>query len=189
MVCGDLWKLMRMYCFLRFFLKCVFVWLSVFSTTVAFTKMSPGSKMGLPTSVKSRAPARSTLSRLISSPIVGGQYPSTRMISPGVTLNCLPHRWTTAKSRPCSDFCTCRLMRSQMLRHSFCWSLAMADKSTDSVAGLFCCPITGDMLSGRMAPTKEWDLVMSHCLHRCYLIFTYLPSTNCDWARGVAFDA
>lgn len=47
-----------------------------------------------------------TFSNMISSPIVGAQYPSITTTSPDVTLYCRPHRWITANKRPSSCCCT-----------------------------------------------------------------------------------
>lgn len=116
------WKLNRTYCFLRFFLKCMRVCVKVFSITVACTSTKPGCTRGRPIKEKSFPPASSTwmkkflfqhfcllsnveftLSKRILSPMFGGQKPSTKMMSPEVILNCLPHKCTTANRRP--SFC------------------------------------------------------------------------------------
>lgn len=62
-----------MYCFRRFFLKCVLVCDNPFSTTVAVTLTKSGCTNGVPISEKSFAPANKTLSNRNLSPMLGGQ--------------------------------------------------------------------------------------------------------------------
>lgn len=117
-VVGDLWKLIRWNCFLLFFLKCVFVWVRLFSITVAWTSTSSFCTIGRPIKEKSLDPTTRTLSNRILSPISGCQKPSTSMISPAVILNCLPAKCTTAKSLPASSFWSWLLTCFKGLRSS-----------------------------------------------------------------------
>lgn len=86
-----------MYCFLRFFLKCVRVCERPFEMTVAVTVTRPGCTKGRPMREKSLVAASNTLSNVNLSPIFGGQYPSTTRRSPSVTRHCFPSKCTMAK--------------------------------------------------------------------------------------------
>lgn len=99
-----------MYCFLLFFLKCVLVWDRPLEMTVAVTSTSPGCTTGRPMREKSLVPASKTLSSLILSPMLGGQYPSMTRRSPSVTRHCLPNKCTMAKFL--EAFCLIMLLHS-----------------------------------------------------------------------------
>lgn len=88
-----------MNCFLLFFLKCVRVCESPLEMTVAVTFTKPGCTSGRPIREKSFVAATNTFSNFISSPMLGGQYPSTTNKSPSVTRHCFPKRCTIAKLR------------------------------------------------------------------------------------------
>lgn len=76
-----------------------------------------------------------TFSIRILSPMVGAQYPSSTIISPAVTLYCLPITWMTAKRRPSACWFTNWFTLFIIDWHVFCSTIG--DLMNSSVFGFW----------------------------------------------------
>lgn len=154
---NNVWEarchLIRWYCFRRFFLNVVRAWAMVFSTIVAWTSTRPDFNIGRPVNVNLSPPVSNTLCNRIWSPMVGAQYPSITTRSPAVTLNCLPHRCTTANKRP-SDCSLTKLFTLLItFSHTFGWTFGFCRNSILAVSS------KNDFFGTNDAPEIKWGYV------------------------------